>query len=150
MSTVPIFLIGVVFGLAMDYEVFLVSRKREAFVQGHTRMRRSRPECVRVPGSSSLPRIVMIGVFAGFVAEQDAFIKMLGFALAAAVLFDAFVVRLAIVPAVMALLGHHAWWLPRRLDKILPAVDVEGAGLARPSNGRLDHGAKPETPVTTP
>ena len=150
MSAVPIFMIGVVFGLAMDYEVFLVSRKREAFVQGHTShaaIETGMRQSARVVVAAAL---VMIGVFAGFVTEQDAFIKMLGFALAAAVLFDAFVVRLAIVPAVMALLGHHAWWLPRRLDKILPAVDVEGAGLARPSNGRLDHGAKPKTPVTTP
>jgi RND superfamily putative drug exporter len=140
MSAVPIFMIGVVFGLAMDYEVFLVSRKREAFVHGRparaaieTGMRQS----ARVVVAAAL---IMMGVFAGFVTEQDAFIKMLGFALATAVLFDAFVVRLAIVPAVMALLGHHAWWIPRWLDRILPDVDVEGAGLAR-------HSERERTPV---
>ncbi|RZT27593.1 RND superfamily putative drug exporter [Kribbella sp. VKM Ac-2569] len=150
MSAVPIFMIGVVFGLAMDYEVFLVSRKREAFVHGqtpHAAIETGMRQSARVVVAAAL---VMMGVFAGFVTEQDAFIKMLGFALAAAVLFDAFVVRLAIVPAVMALLGHHAWWLPRRLDRILPAVDVEGAGLARPSHGRLEPGTKPNTPVPAP
>ncbi|TCC16761.1 MMPL family transporter [Kribbella sindirgiensis] len=143
MSAVPIFMIGVVFGLAMDYEVFLVSRTREAFVHGHapraaieTGMRQS----ARVVVAAAL---IMMGVFAGFVTEQDAFIKMLGFALAAAVFLDAFVVRLAIVPAVMALLGRHAWWLPRRLDRILPGVDVEGARLAR-------HPERERTPVAAP
>jgi RND superfamily putative drug exporter len=148
MSAVPIFMIGVVFGLAMDYEVFLVARKREAFVHGDT------PRAAIVTGMRQSARIVvaaaliMMGVFAGFVTEQDAFIKMLGFSLAAAVLFDAFVVRLAIVPAVMALLGRHAWWIPRWLDRILPVVDIEGAGLARQSKGRRE--LTPETPATTP
>lgn len=133
MSAVPIFLIGVVFGLAMDYEVFLVSRMREAYIHG------DEPRAAIVDGMRRSSRVVvaaaliMMAVFAGFVTEQDAFIKMLGFSLAAAVLFDAFVVRLAIVPAVMALLGRTAWWLPQWLDKVLPRVDVEGAKLARAS-----------------
>jgi RND superfamily putative drug exporter len=131
MSAVPIFMIAVVFGLAMDYEVFLVSRKREAYVHGEepraaiaTGMRRS----ARVVVSAAL---IMVAVFAGFVTEHDPFIKMLGFSLAVAVLLDALVVRLAIVPAVMALLGHRAWWLPSRLERILPGLDVEGAKLDR-------------------
>ena len=146
MSAVPIFMIGVVFGLAMDYEVFLVARKREAFVHGDT------PRGAIETGIRQSARIVvaaaliMMGVFAGFVTEQDAFIKMLGFSLAAAVLFDAFVVRLAIVPAVMALLGRHAWWIPRWLDRILPAVDIEGTGLARRSKGRREA----DTPAMAP
>ncbi|WP_410791835.1 MMPL family transporter [Kribbella sp. C-35] len=137
-SAVPIFMIGVVFGLAMDYEVFLVSRKREAYVHGtapsaaiETGMRQSG----RVVVAAAL---IMMGVFAGFVTEADPFIKMLGFSLAAAVFFDAFVVRLAIVPAVLALLGHHAWWLPKWLDKILPGVDVEGAKLNRGTMEKAD------------
>ncbi|WP_433064157.1 MMPL family transporter [Dactylosporangium sp. CS-033363] len=130
-SAVPIFTIGVVFGLAMDYEVFLVSRMREAYINGldpraavETGLRRSS----RVVIAAAL---IMMAVFAGFVTEQDPFIKMLGFSLAAAVCFDAFVVRLAIVPAVMALLGRRAWWLPRGLDRIVPRVDVEGTKIQR-------------------
>jgi RND superfamily putative drug exporter len=131
MSAVPIFMIAVVFGLAMDYEVFLVSRKREAYVHGaepHAAIETGMRQSARVVVAAAL---IMMAVFGGFVTEHDPFIKMLGFSLAAAVLFDALVVRLAIVPAVMALLGHHAWWLPSWLDRILPGVDVEGARLNR-------------------
>ncbi|MFB9507781.1 MMPL family transporter, partial [Streptomyces aurantiacus] len=73
--------------------------------------------------------LIMIAVFSGFITETDSMIKMIGFGLATAVLFDAFVVRMAIVPAVLALLGHKAWWLPAWLDKLLPRVDVEGEAL---------------------
>jgi RND superfamily putative drug exporter len=131
MSAVPIFMIGIVFGLAMDYQVFLVSRMREDYVQGEkpreaieTGFRHS----ARVVVSAAL---IMMAVFAGFIFEHDPIIKMIGFSLAAAVLLDAFVVRMAIVPAVLTLFGDRAWWLPRRLDKILPRVDVEGESLNR-------------------
>ncbi|MFI6878815.1 MMPL family transporter [Streptomyces sp. NPDC050400] len=129
MSMMPIFMIGVVFGLAMDYEVFLVTRMREAYVHG------ARPGEAIVTGFRHGGRVVgaaaviMISVFSGFIMENNDMIKMMGFGLAVAVLFDAFVVRMAIVPAVMALLGKSAWWLPRWLDKLLPNVDVEGEKL---------------------
>ncbi|MFF1380480.1 MMPL family transporter [Streptomyces sp. NPDC058308] len=129
MSMMPIFMIGVVFGLAMDYEVFLVTRMREAYVHG------ARPGESVVTGFTHGGRVVaaaaiiMISVFSGFIMENDDMIKMMGFGLAIAVLFDAFVVRMAIVPAVLALLGKSAWWLPRWLDKLLPNVDVEGEKL---------------------
>ncbi|MFF3645221.1 MMPL family transporter [Streptomyces sp. NPDC002564] len=129
MSMMPIFMIGVVFGLAMDYEVFLVTRMREAYVHG------ARPGESVVTGFTHGGRVVaaaaiiMISVFSGFIMENDDMIKMMGFGLAIAVLFDAFVVRMAIVPAVLALLGKAAWWLPRWLDKALPNVDVEGEQL---------------------
>lgn len=135
MSAVPIFMIAVVFGLAMDYEVFLVSRKREAYVHGeepHAAIETGMRQSARVVVAAAL---IMMAVFAGFVTEHDPFIKMLGFSLAAAVFFDAIVVRLAIVPAVMALLGHHAWWLPSWLDRVLPGVDVEGRSLNRHPTG---------------
>jgi RND superfamily putative drug exporter len=77
----------------------------------------------------------MISVFAGFIGSSESMIKMIGFGLAVAVLFDAFVVRMAIVPAVLALLGKAAWWLPRWLDRIMPNVDVEGEKLQRELNG---------------
>ncbi|MFD9632375.1 MMPL family transporter [Streptomyces violascens] len=131
MSTMPIFMIGVVFGLAMDYEVFLVTRMREAYVHG------ARPDEAVVTGFRyggrvvSAAAIIMASVFSGFVMENNDLIKMIGFGLAVAVLFDAFIVRMAIVPALLALLGKAAWWLPRWLDRLLPNVDVEGEKLNR-------------------
>ncbi|MGW5091475.1 MMPL family transporter [Streptomyces coelicoflavus] len=133
MSLMPIFLVGIVFGLAMDYEVFLVSRMREAYVHGE------RPAQAVTSGFQHSARVVvaaaliMIAVFSGFIGDSDAMIKMIGFGLASAVLLDAFVVRMAIVPAVLALLGERAWWLPKWLDRILPRVDVEGEALTRPA-----------------
>jgi RND superfamily putative drug exporter len=129
MSAVPIFMIGVVFGLAMDYEVFLVSRMREAYLHGQDARRAIETGMARSSRVVVAAALIMMAVFGGFITEQDSFIKMLGFSLAVAVLFDAFVVRMAIVPAVLALLGRRAWWLPRRLDKFLPTVDVEGTKL---------------------
>ncbi|MEV0317203.1 MMPL family transporter [Streptomyces sp. NPDC050658] len=129
MSMMPIFMVGVVFGLAMDYEVFLVTRMREAYVHGE------RPGEAIVTGFRhgarvvSAAAVIMIAVFAGFIGSSEQMIKMIGFGLAIAVFFDAFVVRMALVPAVLALLGRKAWWLPRWLDRAVPNVDVEGEGL---------------------
>ncbi|WP_455361590.1 MMPL family transporter [Streptomyces sp. SYSU K21746] len=129
MSMMPIFMVGVVFGLAMDYEVFLVTRMREAYVHGE------RPGQAIVTGFRHGARVVtaaaviMIAVFSGFIGSSEQMIKMIGFGLAIAVFFDAFVVRMAVVPAVLALLGKKAWWLPRWLDRALPNVDVEGEQL---------------------
>ncbi|WP_313750718.1 MMPL family transporter [Streptomyces parvus] len=129
MSMMPIFMVGVVFGLAMDYEVFLVTRMREAYVHGES------PGQAIVTGFKHGARVVtaaaviMMAVFSGFIGSSEQMIKMIGFSLAIAVLFDAFVVRMAIVPAVLALLGRKAWWLPRWLDRALPNVDVEGEKL---------------------
>ncbi|MFD8419873.1 MMPL family transporter [Streptomyces sp. NPDC059466] len=131
MSMMPIFMVGVVFGLAMDYEVFLVTRMREAYVHGE------KPGQAIVTGFKHGARVVtaaaviMIAVFSGFIGSSESMIKMIGFGLAIAVFFDAFVVRMAIVPAVLALLGKKAWWLPRWLDRALPNVDVEGEGLRK-------------------
>ncbi|MEV6513827.1 MMPL family transporter [Streptomyces sp. NPDC051642] len=131
MSLMPIFLVGIVFGLAMDYEVFLVSRMREAYVHGDG------PGQAIVSGFRHSARVVvaaaliMMAVFSGFIGAGASMIKMIGFGLAIAVLFDAFVVRMAIVPAVLSLLGDKAWYLPRWLDRILPRMDVEGEALSR-------------------
>ncbi|WP_345603929.1 MMPL family transporter [Streptomyces hyderabadensis] len=129
MSTMPIFLVGIVFGLAMDYQVFLVSRIREAHIHGEqpgqavvTGFRHS----AQVVGAAAL---IMMAVFGGFMTGGESMVKMVGFGLAGAVFFDAFVVRMAFVPAVLALLGKRAWWLPARLDRLLPRVDVEGEAL---------------------
>jgi RND superfamily putative drug exporter len=129
-SFLPILLIGILFGLAMDYEVFLVSRMRESFA--HT----GRPRDAIVEGYTQSGRVViaaatiMISVFGAFVLDPDPILKTIGLALAFGVLVDAFLVRLTLVPAVMALLGRAAWWLPKRLDRVVPQLDVEGASLA--------------------
>jgi RND superfamily putative drug exporter len=131
MSMLPIFMIGVVFGLAMDYELFLVTRMREDFVHGAS------PTDAIVGGLGHGARVVtaaaliMISVFAGFMFSGEPMIMSMGFAMAAGVALDAFVVRMTIVPAVMSLLGRAAWWLPRWLDRVLPDVDVEGEKLRK-------------------
>ncbi|WP_371801151.1 MMPL family transporter [Streptomyces sp. NBC_01732] len=129
MSMMPIFMVGIVFGLAMDYEVFLVTRIREAYIGGHTAR-----EAI-VTGFRHSARVVtaaaliMIAVFAGFIGSDEQMVKTIGFGLAAAVFIDAFVVRMTLVPAVLALMGDKAWWLPLRLEAVLPRVDIEGDGL---------------------
>jgi putative drug exporter of the RND superfamily len=131
-SFMPIFLIGVVFGLAMDYQVFLVTRIREAHIHGA-----SFREAV-VDGFRNSARVVtaaaliMTSVFAAFMLIDEPIIKSMGFALAIAVLFDAFVVRMVLIPALLYLLHEKAWWLPTWLDRVLPVVDVEGEKLDRP------------------
>ncbi|WP_329146750.1 MMPL family transporter [Streptomyces niveus] len=145
-SLLPILLIGVVFGLAMDYEVFLVSGMREAYVHGAS------PTEAIVTGFRHGARVVtaaaviMISVFAGFLLDDVALVKSIGMGLAVAVLFDAFVVRMTIVPAVMTLLGDRAWSLPAWLDRILPNVDVEGEKLRQILDDR-DRGAGVPAPA---
>ncbi|MEW1585063.1 MMPL family transporter [Micromonospora vinacea] len=128
-SFLPILLIGILFGLAMDYEVFLVSRMREDFVHGDT----AREATISGMGHGArvvtAAALIMMSVFGGFVFLDDPIIKSMGFALAIGVAIDAFVVRMTIVPAVMSLLGDRAWWLPRWLNRALPNVDIEGEGL---------------------
>jgi uncharacterized membrane protein YdfJ with MMPL/SSD domain len=126
-SFLPILLIGILFGLAMDYEVFLVSRMRETYL--HTGDARR----AVVDGYAHSARVVtaaatiMIAVFGAFVLDPDPILKSIGLSLAFGVLADALLVRLTLVPAVMALLGKAAWWLPKRIDGLVPRIDVEGA-----------------------
>jgi RND superfamily putative drug exporter len=128
-SFMPVILMAVLFGLAMDYEVFLVSRMREEHVHGGA------PTESVVAGMRHAARVVvaaaliMFSVFASFVTIDDVIVKAIAFGLAFGVLIDAFVVRMTLVPAVLALLGRSAWWLPRWLDRLLPDLDVEGAKL---------------------
>ncbi|TDW90950.1 RND superfamily putative drug exporter [Kribbella pratensis] len=130
-SMLPIFLIGVVFGLAMDYQIFLVTRMREEHVHG------AAPRVAVVDGFAHGARVVtaaaviMTAVFSGFILSGETLIREMGFGLALAVALDAFVVRMTVVPAVMALLGRHAWYLPGWLNRLLPNVDVEGDSLRR-------------------
>ena len=130
-SFMPILLMGVLFGLAMDYEVFLVSRMREDYVHSGDARASVRTGFVASSRVVAAAAVIMIAVFAAFVPEGDFTLQPIAFGLAVGVFIDAFLVRMTLVPAVMALLGERAWWLPARLDRALPSFDVEGEGLAR-------------------
>ncbi|MFE9624416.1 MMPL family transporter [Streptomyces sp. NPDC006527] len=136
MSMMPIFMVGVVFGLAMDYEVFLVTRMREAYVHGESAGQAVVTGFRHGARVVTAAAVIMMAVFAGFIGSSESMVKMIGFGLAIAVFFDAFVVRMAIVPAVLALLGSKAWWLPKWLDRALPNVDIEGEGLKAAADAR--------------
>ncbi|MEU1729158.1 MMPL family transporter [Nonomuraea sp. NPDC005692] len=134
-SFLPILMIGILFGLAMDYQVFLVSRMREDFVHGDTARQATISGMGHGARVVTAAALIMISVFGGFVLMDDPIIKSMGFALALGVAVDAFVVRMTIVPAVMSLLDDRAWWLPRWLARVLPDVDIEGERLRE----HLDH-----------
>ena len=143
-SFLPIFVMGVLFGLAMDYEMFLVSAMREEYVQSGD------PKQAVVRGFRASSKVVtaaaliMSSVFVAFIPGGSATIKPIALGLAVGVFVDAFVVRMTLVPAVLVLLGHRAWWLPRALERRLPEVDVEGAALHRKvdfETWQADHGA---------
>ncbi|MER0070204.1 MMPL family transporter [Corynebacterium sp. KPL2850] len=137
LSFMPIFLIGVTFGLAMDYQVFLVTRMREHIARHPkgTSGPYSAVDEATITGFTQGARVVtaaaiiMISVFVAFINQPLPFIQIFGFALAAGVLFDAFFVRMTLVPASMFLMGRATWWMPKWLDKILPTVDIEGTAL---------------------
>lgn len=144
-SFMPIILMGVLFGLAMDYEVFLVSRMREDFVHarraaeasGQPYDKRALALAAVRSGFTASARVVtaaaviMFAVFAAFVPEGDTSIKPIALGLAVGIAVDAFVVRMTLVPAVMALLGDKAWWMPRWFDRVLPHFDIEGEAVER-------------------
>jgi len=130
-SFMPIILMGVLFGLAMDYEVFLVSRIREDYVHGGNARRAIQSGFVGSAKVVTAAAIIMISVFAAFVPEGDTSIKPIALGLAVGVFVDAFIVRMTLVPAILQLLGDKAWWMPRWLDRILPSFDVEGDGLQK-------------------
>ncbi|MCD2463118.1 MMPL family transporter [Streptomyces sp. MBT42] len=131
-SYVPMMMFAIVFGLSMDYEIFLLSRVREAW------LRTGDPKASVAHALEITARVItcaaliMVSVFAAFIVSDNIVVKMLGLGLAASVLIDATVVRLLLVPAVMTLLGKHAWWTPRWLDRILPHLDTEGEGEVEP------------------
>lgn len=133
LSFLPIILIGVLFGLAMDYQVFITSGMRESFMHGESAKHAVRSGFSHAGAVVTAAAIIMVSVFSGFIFSHLNMVRPLGFAMAFGVLIDAFVVRMTIVPAVMYLLGEKAWWLPRWLDGILPDVDVEGAKLRKPA-----------------
>ncbi len=130
-SFLPIILMAVLFGLAMDYEVFLVSRMREDYVHHRDPIAAVHTGARNAGRVVTAAALIMFSVFASFFTSDGMILKQIAFALAVGVLLDAFVVRMTLVPAVLALTGRAAWWLPRRLEKRLPNLDIEGESLQR-------------------
>ncbi|MCO7175235.1 MMPL family transporter [Sporolactobacillus kofuensis] len=129
LSFLPVIVVGILFGLAMDYEVFLVSRMREEFIHSGD-AKKSVLIGMRESGSVvTAAGLIMVAVFAGFMMTPEPIIKSMGLSLTVGVLFDAFIVRMTIVPAVITLMGKSAWYLPKWLDKILPDLDIEGKSI---------------------
>ncbi|UJP08983.1 MMPL family transporter [Microbacterium sp. KUDC0406] len=140
-SFMPIVLMGVLFGLAMDYQVFLVSRMREDYVHDPARKDAStrRDAAIRAvrtgfTGSAKVvtaAALIMFAVFVAFVPEGDSSLKPIALGLASGIAIDAFLVRMTLIPALMAILGDHAWRIPRWMERILPHVDIEGEAVER-------------------
>lgn len=138
-SFMPIVVMGVLFGLAMDYQVFLVSRMREDYVHAKREGRTPREVAIGAVRSGFVgsarvvvaAAVIMFAVFVAFVPEGDSSLKPIALGLAVGVAVDAFLVRMTLVPAVLALLGDKAWWMPRWLDRLLPKLDVEGEAVER-------------------
>ncbi|RAZ67093.1 MMPL family transporter [Planococcus maitriensis] len=134
LSFIPIMVTGILYGLAMDYQVFLVSSMREAYIHGE------KGNGAIVSGYKTASKVVvaaaliMVSVFSGFIFTDDIMIKQIGFALAFGILVDAFLIRMIFVPAVMSMFGDKIWWLPKWLDKILPDLDIEGEKLLHELN----------------
>ncbi|MGZ4637772.1 MAG: MMPL family transporter [Actinomycetes bacterium] len=141
MPLAPMLMFAILFGLSMDYEVFLLSRVREQY------LRHRDPKRAVVEGVGSTARVItsaaliMISVFAAFILSSDVTTKMFGVGLSVAVLLDVTLVRMVLVPAAMSLLGHRAWWLPAWLDRILPTIDLEGGEHALETSGDTEAGA---------
>ena len=129
---VPMMLFAIVFGLSMDYEVFLLSRIREAWKQSGDSRESVADGLAATARVITAAALIMVFVFGSFLLENDRVIKLFGIGLAGAVLLDATIVRMLLVPATMELLGDKNWWLPRWLDKLLPDVAIEGEAT-RPS-----------------
>lgn len=145
-SFLPIILMGILFGLAMDYEMFIVSRVREEYVHGGSAMESVRRGLIDSGPVVTALAFIMFFVFAFFVPNGMMAMKAIAFALAVGVVVDAFIVRMTLTPAVLALLGDKAWWMPRWLDRLLPVVDMEGEVLTRqleladwPGDGSVVH-----------
>lgn len=136
MSLLPIIVVGILFGLSMDYQVFLVSRIHEAYAHGDDPV-----NAIRHGFRKSAPVVIaaatiMAAVFGGFIGSGDPMIKSIALALTVGVLADAFIVRMIVIPAVLTLLGKGAWWMPKWLQRVLPHVDVEGAAIEKQDAAR--------------
>lgn len=136
LSFLPVITTGILFGLAMDYQLFLVSGMREAYAHGDDARSAVRHGVAAGKSVVIAAALIMVSVFAGFIFADSGMIKSIGFALAFGVLVDAILVRLLLIPALMHLLGESAWWMPKWLSRIIPDIDVEGASLERNHSAR--------------
>lgn len=131
LNFLPILSVGILFGLAMDYEIFLVSRMREEYTHSNNARKAVMAGIRESGGVVTAAGLIMVAVFGGFMMAPDPMTKVIGLALTFGVIFDAFIVRMMIVPAVMLLMGKAAWYMPKWLDKILPNIDIEGESIMK-------------------
>jgi RND superfamily putative drug exporter len=128
----PVMMFAILFGLSMDYEVFLISRIREEYLRHGNTGRAVADGLAKTARVITAAAAIMVVVFLAFLAAPDVFLKLFGIGLASAILLDATLVRMVLVPAVMQILGDRNWWIPGWLEKILPQLEVESAGLRTP------------------
>ena len=136
----PVMMFAILFGLSMDYEVFLISRIREEYLKDGDTRRAVADGLAKTARVITAAAAIMVVVFLAFLAAPDVFLKLFGIGLASAIFLDATVVRMVLVPAVMQLLGSRNWWIPDWLERILPRLDVEPVrGRRRRRGGRRRH-----------
>ncbi|HEX6418077.1 MAG TPA: MMPL family transporter, partial [Acidimicrobiales bacterium] len=144
---VPMMLFAIVFGLSMDYEVFLLSRVREEWHRTGDSRTSVADGLAATAKVITAAAAIMVFVFGSFILENDRVVKLMGTGLATAILLDATIVRMLLVPATMELLGDRNWWLPRWLDRILPNIDVEGHAEPIPEDEPEAEGEVEPAPV---
>jgi RND superfamily putative drug exporter len=127
---IPVMMFAILFGLSMDYEVFLLSRIREAFLRGGTTSDAVTEGVANTARVITAAALIMVAVFGAFVLSDEVFLKLIGVGLASAILIDATVVRMVLVPAVMQLLGERSWWMPRWVDRFVPEAQLEAEPAA--------------------
>ncbi len=132
----PVMMFAILFGLSMDYEVFLVSRIREEYLKHGDTRRAVADGLAKTARVITAAAAIMVVVFLAFVASPEVFLKLFGIGLAAAIFLDATLVRMVLVPAVMQLLDNRNWWIPGWLERALPSIDVEKAGPEVATEGR--------------
>jgi RND superfamily putative drug exporter len=126
----PVMMFAILFGLSMDYEVFLISRIREEYLKDGDTRRAVADGLAKTARVITAAAAIMVVVFLAFVASPEVFLKLFGIGLAAAIFLDATVVRMVLVPAVMQLLGKYNWWIPDWLERLLPRLDVEQVAVS--------------------
>jgi putative drug exporter of the RND superfamily len=129
-SAIPVIMFAILFGLSMDYEVFLLSRVREQYLKHRGASQAVVEGVARTARVITAAAAIMVVVFLAFVFSDEVFLKLMGVGMATAILVDATIVRMLLVPAIMQLLGRRTWWMPRWLDRVLPRLDVEPAAQA--------------------
>ena len=130
----PVMMFAILFGLSMDYEVFLISRIREEYLKDGNTRRAVADGLAKTARVITAAAAIMVVVFLAFLATPDTFLKLFGIGLASAIFLDATVVRMVLVPAVMQLLDHRNWWIPDWLERILPRLDVERVAVDAPGS----------------